>query len=378
MIKRLVIAFVVLVVVGGGLVGFNVFRDQAIKGFFANRPRPTVTVSAHTVEAVTWRPTIEAIGTVSAQRGVDLAVEVAGVVEEIAFRANDQVATGQVLLQLKDRVEQADLGAAEAEAGLARRNLERAQTLGDRGIGAKAAVDTATAEASAAESRVVRLRAVLEQKTLEAPFAGTIGIPRVDIGQYVSPGTVVATLQGLDSMRVDFTTPEQALPDLEVGQGVLVGAEPDDLGIAGEITGIDPKINPNMRLVSVRASVRASVGDPSGTLTPGQFVRIRVVLPEDAEVIAVPQTALVASLYGDYVYVIRQADAGPGGTGAGEPGLVVRQAFVRPGRRSGGMVEILEGVAVGDRVVSAGQNRLTGGTPVKVAEPAATEARVAR
>ena len=164
-------------------------------------------------------------------------------------------------------------------------------------------LDTARAAASASASQVNRLQAVLEQKQLTAPFGGTVGIPRIDLGQYLSPGTSVATLQDLETMRADFSVPEQQLPLLKIGQTVRLGVGGDELPFTGTIRGIDPKIDPASRLVTVRAEV----ANPEGKLTPGQFVQVRVELPEENNVLTVPQTALTSSLYGDFVFVVRPA-----------------------------------------------------------------------
>ena len=199
-----------------------------------------------------------------------------------------------------------------------------------------------------------RLEAVLEQKSLEAPFAGIMGIPRVELGAYVPAGTVVATLQNLDQMRVDFTVREQDLPSLKIGQPVRAGLKSDALNLAGRVTGIEPKIDAESRMVSVRAEI----GNAEGTLRPGQFVRLEVVLPPEGGVVVVPQTAVVSSLYGDYVYVVTKDD--------GASKSVARQVFVKTGRRAGGIIEIVGGVVPGQQVVSAGQNRLFNGVSVAV------------
>lgn len=371
MIKRLIIAAILLVLVAGGLVGFNLFRDRAIRQFFANMPVPTVTVSAAEAKAVTWTPHIEAIGTVNAARGVDLTVETAGVVKTIHFEANERVSKGQFLLQLDDAVQRADLEAARAQAALDQQSLERARELQKRGVSTSVTVDTAETTASASQSQVAKLEAVLEQKRLQAPFDGTVGIRRVDVGQYLTPGTVVATMQDLDNMYADFTVPEQQRNSLKIGQPVKLGVSADDMPFSGELIGIDPKVDPATRLVSVRARI----SNPEGKLTPGQFVRIAVILPQEDGVLALPQTALIASLYGDYVYVVRDPEPKPGeqpgAATAGDeqpaaPKKVVRQAFVNAGRRSAGMVEILSGLEPGDVVVTAGQNRLDNGRPVAI------------
>jgi membrane fusion protein, multidrug efflux system len=393
MIKRFLIAFVLLGIVCGGLVYFNMFRAQAIEDFFANRPQPAVAVSAMDIEPLTWTPGIEAIGTASAVRGIDLAIEAAGVVEAVNFSSNDRVEEGMVLVQLDDTIEQADLQASRAAVNLSEQVLDRASTLRTRGVGAASNVDEAEADAQSSRAQVARLEAILNQKALEAPFSGMIGIPRVEVGQYVTSGTVVATLQDLDTMRADFSVPEQRLRELSIGQSIRLGAEEGELNFNGTITGIEPRIDPNTRLVSVRAQVDNS----DGSLSPGQFVRVRVVLPEENNVIAVPQTAVVASLYGDFVYAIEPADAeaapaadaaepaaageaaqaesadtGAGASDASEapaseaPALQLRQIFVQTGRRNGRLVEIVEGLEPGMRIVTTGQNRLSNGIPVTI------------
>lgn len=389
MIKRFIIAFILLVLVVGGIVGFNLFRDQAIQQYFATMKQPPATVSTTIVKPASWTPGIEAIGTVSAVRGVDLTVETAGIVKDIPFHANEKVEAGAVLLQLDDEVERADLEAAKAQAALDQTALKRAQELQKRGVGSEVTLDTARATATASASQVAKLEAVLDQKQLTAPFGGTVGIPKIDLGQYVTPGTAVVTLQDLETMRVDFTVPEQQLPLLKIDQTVKLGFNEGDMPFKGKIKGIDPKIDPASRLVTVRAEV----ANPEGKLTPGQFVQVRVELPEEEGVLALPQTALTTSLYGDYVFVVRPAktdgpaaekaadaakpaeakpeekpaaDAAKPAEGEKKPDLVLAQVFVKPGRHNDGLVEILSGIVEGDEVVTAGQNRLFNGMSVVV------------
>lgn len=378
MVKRFIIAFILLVLVCGGIIGFNLFRDKAISDFFANMPVTPLAVSTVKVEPVSWTPGIEAIGTASAARGVDLTVETTGIVKDILFSANDHVEQGQPLVRLDDAVQQADLAAARTQTALDQQALDRALALQRRGVGTDATLDAARAAHSASTSQVAKLQAVLDQKLLKAPFSGTIGIPRVEEGQYVAPGNAVATLQDIDTMRTDFTVPEQRFAELKIGQPVRFGLTTGDLPYEGKVTGIDPKIDPVSRLVSVRAEV----SNPDGRLSPGQFLQVRVELPKEDGVIAVPQTALVSSLYGDFVYVVRPAekpaadaaapaapaaaDAGQAGAEPAGPALTAVQVFVKTGRRSDGRVEITEGVQPGDEIVTAGQNRLSNGAPVTV------------
>lgn len=361
MIKRLLIAIVLLALVAGGIVGFNMFRDQAIQQFFANMPVPTVTVSTVEAKEGKWTPAIEAIGTVNANQGVDLTVETTGIVTDIRFQANQQVKAGDVLLQLEDNIQQAELSASRTQAALDQQALDRARELRSRGVSSGVSLDNAEAAAQASAAQVQKAEAVLQQRQLRAPFSGTIGIPRIDKGQYLSPGTIVATLQDIETMRADFTVPEQQLGNLKIGQPVRLSLNNDSEEFEGEITGIDPKVDPSSRLVSVRARI----DNTSGKLTPGQFVQVRVILPEEDSVISLPQTAVVTSLYGDYVFVARKPE-NAGEDEEGEKKLEARQIFVQVGRRSGNLVEVRSGVEPGEIIVTAGQNRLSNGTPVAI------------
>ncbi|RUW34919.1 MAG: efflux RND transporter periplasmic adaptor subunit [Mesorhizobium sp.] len=417
-VKRFIIITVfllLLALVCVGIVGFNILRDNGIKQFFATMKPPAATVSTVVAKPSNWTPGVEAIGTVNAVRGVDLTVETAGIVKDILFHANQKVAADAVLLQLDDAVEKADLVAQKAQAASDQAALTRALELQRRGVGTDATLDAARAAADASAAQVNKLQAVLDQKQLSAPFNGTVGIPKIDIGQYLAPGNSVVTLQDLDTMRVDFTVPEQQLRLLKIGQTVRIGGSVADMPFAGSIRGIDPKIDPASRLVSIRGEV----ANPEGKLTPGQFVQIRVELPEENNVISVPQTAVTSSLYGDFVFVVVPAKSAEGGAAAPakpddqktggiekpasdatkpqadaskpasdtaksadnaakpadnaqkpeagqQPALVLSQVFIKLGRRNNGMVEIVEGLKAGDQVVTAGQNRLFNGMSVAV------------
>ncbi|WP_181699827.1 efflux RND transporter periplasmic adaptor subunit [Chthonobacter albigriseus] len=379
MIKRFIVALVLLTLVCGGIVGFNMFRAQMIANFFANMPQQTVTVSTMTVEPVRWEPGIDAVGTVFARQGVDVASRSSGVIEEIRFKANDKVEAGAILVRIERRVEEAELIAARANVVRDQQGLDRARALASRGVNSTATLEEAQAQLDSSRSSLERLEAELEQKDIVAPFAGTVGIARVDIGQYITPGTVIATLQDLERMKVNFTVPEQQLPNLSIGQQVAFGLTQDALPYVGQITGIDPKIDPASRLISVQAEVDNS----DGKLRPGQFINVRIQLPAEDNIVALPQTAVVTSLYGSYVYVVQeeepkpQAEAAPaaGGTAqaqapaegeAAKPKLVARQVFVEVGRRNANQIEVTKGVTSGAQVVTAGQNRLSSGSPVVV------------
>lgn len=388
MVKRFIIALVLVAVVCGGLVGFNLFRAKMIASYFASQQMPAATVSAMEVEPVTWTPQIEAIGTLLAVQGVDLATQAAGNVTAIEFKANQNVEAGGLLVQIDDAVERADLASAQAAVERDRPQLERVRTLRETGVTSEQTLEAAETALATSESTLARIQAVIDQKAIEAPFAGTIGIPRIDVGQYLQPGDVIATLQRLTTMRVDFTVPEQRLGEMQMGQAASFGLTEDEFPYQGKIIGIDPKVDPQTRLVSVRAEV----DNPGGELRPGQFIRVRVELPAVPDVIALPQTSVVTSLYGDYVYLVEEAGAQPPAAEAsaptegeaatpppapaadasaapqqdGKPQLVARQVFVKMGRRQGDLVEILEGVEAGQTVITSGQNKLANNMPVVI------------
>ncbi len=357
MIWRLLLAVVLLVAVVGGIVGFNMFRDKMIAGYFATMQPPPVTVSTVEVAPITWRPGLEAIGTAHSINGVELAVETDGIVKAILFQANEKVAAGQHLAQIDDVVERAALAASQAELDLAETQLTRAKELRTRGVTAISDLDQAQAGAMSARAQVERLTAMMNLKSLEAPFDGVIGIPQVEVGAYVMPGTVYATLQDLDNMRVDFSVPEQQVRLVMMGMPVTLTTEVGATTLSGKITAIEPRIDPNSRLVNIRAEFANLEGS---RVNPGQFLRVRVELPSEDNVVALPQTVLSSTLYGDSVFVVHTEGEGD------EAKSKVEQVFVKAGRRSLGLVEIVEGLKAGDIVVSAGQNRLSGGAGVVI------------
>jgi membrane fusion protein, multidrug efflux system len=359
MVKRFIIAIILLGLVGGGLVGFNLFRDKMIAQFFAGMTAPPATVSTVEAKAGDWTPVIEGIGTVNAARGVELTVETAGVVKDIRFKPGAYVKAGDVLLRLDDVVQQADVSAARSADEQAQTNLTRARELAGRGVASNVSLDQTESAARATAAQLARAEAVLAQRQLTAPFDGVVGLTRVDPGQYVAPGTIIATVQDASELRVDFSLPEQNLPDLRVGQKIAVHIDGEDAPFLGALTGIDPRVEPSTRLVALRGSVP----NAGGRIAPGQFVRIDVILPTEAGVISLPQTAISNSLYGDFVYLVQpKADAA---ADAATPPLEVRQVFVKTGRRTGGLVEV-SGIDPGAQVVSAGQNRLSNGQPAIV------------
>jgi membrane fusion protein (multidrug efflux system) len=368
MSRRILVVIIGVAVVCATLVAWNYLKPLTMMFFGAGFQRPPVTIAVVEAKPGSWTPGIEAVGTAEAVRGVDIAVEVAGVVKSINFKSNDLATQGQLLVQIDDAVERADMIAAQANIKLHEAEVERAQALRQRGATSIAAYEDAQAQLDVAKSTLARLEAVTNQKSIEAPFDGVLGIARIDMGEYVAVGKIVVTLQDLSKMRVDFTVPEQSAGLLKMAQATRFGLNANDLGFSGRIVGIDPKVDPQTRLVAVEAEL----DNPDDKIVPGQFLRIRVELPEEQNVIALPLTAVVPSLYGDFVYLVAPGDL-PAGADESKRPTVVRQTFVKSGRRSAGRVEIVEGLKPGDVVMSVGQNKVQNGARVAIdAAPAKT------
>jgi membrane fusion protein (multidrug efflux system) len=357
--RRIVVSLVFILAIGlcAGLVWFNFFRDKMITQFFANMQQPPQTVTAAKAEATTWTPSISAIGTAKAANGVELAVQVGGVVKDINFKPNDRIKEGAVMVQLDDAVDRADLANVQAQVKLAEAGFQRSRALAARGITAEATFEQNEAQLATSRAQEAKVKAVIDQKALKAPFSGVVGIPQVDIGQYVQPGTVVASFQNLQSMKVDFTVPEQMAGEIKLDQEVRVGVKEGDLPFKGRVIGKDPRVDPKTRLVSVQALIE---DNKDGAILPGQFLHVEAILPTQPNVITLPQTAVITSLYGDYVYTIEPEER------AGQQVQVAKQVFVKAGRRRGGSLEILSGVNPGQQVVASGQNKLQAGATVKI------------
>ena len=325
------------------LIAFNFARQAMIASFLANRQAPAVAVSAVAAEAVTWTPGVEAVGTAKAGLGADLASEVSGVVKAILVQPNQRVIAGQLLIQIDDSVQKADMASAEAAIKLAQSEVDRLTALVRRGASPQATLDNAIAQLDTARAAYARAAAIVAQKAITAPFSGMVGVPRVVVGQYLAAGSVMITLQDLDRILVDFTVPEQRAADLKIGQTARFGSTPDHLDFAGKVIGFDPKVDPQTRLVPAQALL-------------------------DAPLVTVPETAVVPSLYGDYVFVVTEEPPPEGAEENAEKRLVARQAFVKAGRRNNTTIEIAEGLKAGDMVVVSGQNRIQAGALVTIAD----------
>lgn len=211
---------------------------------------------------------------------------------------------------------------------------------------------------------MAQLKASLAKKSINAPFTATIGIRQVDLGSYLASGTVIATLQDLSSLYVDFFVPEQALPNLSLGQQALVSvAAYPHRSFTATLSAINPKVDDTTR----NLQVRATLANPDGTLLPGMFASLQVLLPNPRNAVVVPQSAVTYTLYGNSVYVAvpqKSEDGKVQTTADGQPQLIAERRFVETGERRDGLVVIAKGLTPGETVVTAGQLKLTQGAAV--------------
>ncbi|CAD5107831.1 efflux RND transporter periplasmic adaptor subunit [Zestomonas carbonaria] len=365
LLRRMLVMLGVVLAVVLLLAGYKAFSIyQQIQAFSA--PRPAISVSAAVAEAQPWQERLPAIGTLTAFQGVDLTVEVAGTVRDVLFRSGEKVTLNQPLIQMDGAVEQATLEAAEADLTLARVEFERGRSLVSRQMISKSDFDRLAAQLQKNTGTVSQLKALLGKKRILAPFAGTIGIRQVDVGDYLASGTVIATLQDLSTLYVDFHLPEQAVPKLAVGQKVQVSvaAYPGEF-FTGEIGALNPKVDEATRNVQVRAMLP----NPDDKLLPGMFASLEVLLPDAPPRVVVPETSITYTLYGNSVYVIEPKTGEDGQVekdDKGEPQLQVQRRYVETGPRRGGKVVVLKGLTAGEQVVTAGQLKLDNGAHVAI------------
>jgi membrane fusion protein, multidrug efflux system len=371
------VALALLATVTGGLAYFQfAIKPVMVKTFMAAAfaPKPTA-VSAQAAKVEKWPPELTAIGTLRAYQGVIIAPQAAGVVTAKHFESGDDVEVGAPLINIDDSVEQADLANGLAQLKNAAATLARQKTLVVQGNTPQSSVDAAIAARDSAAATVERTRAVIAQKSIRAPFAGRLGLRNVDIGQYVAVGTSLVTLQQLDPIYADFPVPEEALRSLAVGQQVsmTVDAIPGR-SFGGKIEAIDARVSAESRNVTARAVF----ANPDRKLLPGMFANLTVTTGEPASVLTVPRTAIVYSLYGDNVFVVKAApharEQGGVSDNGGPSGLIVERRFVRVGPAQGERIAIEEGLRPGERVVTAGQIKLQAYMPVTLDEAAALPA----
>ncbi len=351
-----------------------------IKALMASAPKQGAqTVSTIKATTLEWQPQVSSVGTMVAVRGVDVTTEIAGMVRSIHFKSGQDVKANDLLVQLNADADIAQLNSLQAAADISAVTLKRDQAqLAGQAV-AQAVVDNDLADLKSKKALVAQQAALVDKKTIRAPFAGRLGITTVQPGQYLNPGDKIVTLQTIDPIYVDFTLPQQQLAGMVVGQTVNVASDsyPGVL-FPGKVNAISPKVDPTTR----NASVEATIANPKGQLLPGMFARVNVDVGGVQKFLTLPQTAITYNPYGSTVFVVGPREAKPADPDAkdkdgkpaapppphpnGPDGLFAKQVFVTTGQTRGDQVAILKGVEEGQQVVTSGQLKLKNGTPVEV------------
>ena len=357
MMKRMMIMLVAAGILFGGIFGYKLVKAKTMRSM-AFQP-PPVSVTAMTAALQPWQPQITAVGGLRAVRGVEVTSEIAGLVHAIRFQPGDEAAAGQVLVELNADADWAQLQANKVAADLAQTVYDRDQKLFEAQAVSRALLDTEAADLKSKQAQVAQQQAIVDKKTIRAPFAGRLGISLVNPGQYLNPGDRIVTLQALGTLLADFSLPQQELAQVAKGMEVAVTADTyPGRTFPGRITTIDPKVDPATRNVQIEALV----ANPKRELVPGMYVTMSIRTGKAQSYLTLPQTAVAYNPYGDTVYVIEENGRGPDGN----PRLTAKQTFVTVGPVRGDQVAILTGIKEGDLVATTGQLKLKNGSPVTI------------
>ena len=345
----LAVAILILLIV---FTGIYLWRDARLSPSAAGQARPPVEVSTLAVQPEALPQSLEATGSLQAVHAVTLAPEVAGRVVAIRFEAGSTVEAGTPLVELYDAPERADRADAVSRANFARLQVERSRRLAPSDTISKQMLQQREAELEQADAAVQRIDARLSQKAIRAPFAGLVGIRRVNLGQYVNAGDALATLTALDQLYVNFTVPQQELATLRLGGDATVRTDAyPEWAFPARINAIEPMVGEDTRNIRVQATL----ANPGQMLRPGLYVTVSVAQPMRPSAILVPATAIQTGPSGDSVLVVRSDRAEP--------------VPVTTGQRCGDRVVVETGLSPGDRVITSGQLRVQPGAPVRIAPP---------
>ncbi|MBA2710765.1 MAG: efflux RND transporter periplasmic adaptor subunit [Tatlockia sp.] len=401
--KRMTIMISALVIVFGGIIGFNLIKSFMIKRFFASFEMPAASVSSVQAMKRDWHPHLSAVGNFVATNGVDVNSEVSGNVVKIHFDSGQYLVDGSPLIDIDDRVDQATLKFNQAGLALKQLDYKRQADLFKRGATSSSAVDEATASLQQAEANVERSLAEIKKKHIIAPFSGQLGLRQVNLGQYVTPGqTTIVSLQALDPLYLEFSLPEQMLKQVHINQDLQFNVEGfDNQLFEAKITAINSKIDTNTHNIKVQATlancpsaalnkanqkntklvsfrkqvegektiVSCNTAENSAnhitqfTFIPGMFASIKVEQPSIDNVIVLPSTAISYSLYGNSVFVLEKDSKKDK---SGKDIFRVKRVFVSTGEQEGNYIIIKKGIRPGQEIVSSGELKLQNGAAVVI------------
>ena len=352
--KRLVILVIFLVVLFGGIFGWHAFVNAKIQSAMSKAGQQRTTVSTAKVQSIPWPAQLEATASLQAVQGTMLTPQLPGMVTALHFDSGAQVRKGQLLVQLNDSTQQAQLHHDQSTVALDKTKLAQQESLYKRHNTSQLALQEARTAYAQAQAAVKSDRATLAKLQVRAPFDGHLGLRQVSLGQYVQTTTPVVDLQQWNPIYAVFQVPQQELARLATQQAVRLqvpGLDPHTF--KGRITAIGTRVQSGTRNVRVQATL----DNPGHALRPGMYGQITVRTGQADKVLAIPDSAISYNTYGQYVYVIEQGKHGP----------TVKERNVRTGDSRNGLTVISHGLKAGEQVVTAGQVKLHPGAKVNIA-----------
>ena len=360
--KRMMWMLIGTGIVFGGVFGMKWFGGKMMNQYFDNMPMPPAVVSSAVAKSENWAASLNGVGSVVASNGTDVTTESGGIIAALHFESGARVKKGDLLVTLSAGTERADLARLQAQADLAQSEFARLERLYKLDAISKSELDRAQADLSAARAGADAQRAKLAQKQIRAPFSGQLGIRQVNVGQYLSAGTPIVSLQAINPVFVDFTLPEQNQAAVQNGQtvSVVVDSQPGRT-FSGVISAIEPLVDSKTR----NFKVRARFDNADEALRPGLFARASIGLASTANVVTIPQTSVSYNPYGNSVYVI-QSVKGKDADGKAVDELVVRRRFIKTGETRGDLVAVTDGLKAGEQVATSGLLKLQNDSKVKI------------
>lgn len=360
-IVSMVMVLAVAAVLGGAWWMFMGAKAQPGGGPGAGAPPGgfAMPVEAAPVKVGPSRRDIVAIGSLRSNESVVVRPELAGRIVEIGFAEGQKVRKGQILVRLDASVERAELAQAQAALALAKTNFERADELVKRGAGTQRALDEARWKLRNDEAVVNLVQARLEKLVINSPFDGVAGLRRISVGDFVNAGADIVNLEMIDPLKVEFRVPEIFLSAVRHGQPIEVGVDAfPNRRFPGEVYAIDPQIDTAGRSIVIRARI----ANPEDALRPGLFARVTLTLAVRENAVFVPEESLIPM--GSQHFVLKLIEP-PAGAPVPQGAKMAKNTPVKLGDRRKGEVEIVEGLAAGDTVVTAGVLKVRDGMPVQ-------------
>ncbi|MBN4061362.1 MAG: efflux transporter periplasmic adaptor subunit [Proteobacteria bacterium] len=359
----MIIMLLAVAAVFASIIGYQAFVANMMQQFLASNARPPATVTAMQVERQMWLLQRSAVGTLRAVQGVNIRVEAAGVVKGIHFKSGDIVNKGKLLLELDNGEEKAQLKALQASRKLAEINYKRDREQLKIHAISQAQLDASRAELDNRKAQETKQLAMIAKKQIRAPFAGQLGVSRINLGQYLNVAEQIVSLQNTRSLYVDFNLPQKYIGEIAVGQVIHVYMQQGAaVSIAGKIASMDVIVDGSTRNILIEGLI----DNVDGSLMSGMFVHVKINTGEAQSLLTVPQTSISYNAYGTTLFIANkessdQLDKSPMD---GKTQLVAQQRFVTTGSKRGDQVAIIKGLNEGDTVITSGQLKLKNGTPL--------------